>query len=192
MTTADPNDTTEMLAAICRGDTKDLNRLAETVYAELHRLAAGYLSRENPGHVLQTTALVHEAYLQLARQKDVSWQGRSHFLAIGAQAMRRILVDHARARLAQKRGAGGRRLSLDEDMVISTERMDDVLALDESIQKLENLDPVDARIVELRFFAGMNMQEIAEVIGKPKRTVERKWTAIRAWLRRELAEEQAT
>ena len=187
---ADPHDTTEILAALCRGDAKDLNQLVETVYQELRQLAAGFLARESPGHVLQPTALVHEAFLRLARQEDVSWQGRSHFLAIGAQAMRRILVDQARARLSQKRGGGGRRVSLDEEMVISTERMDDVLVLDELIEKLEELDPIDSKIVELRFFAGMNMQEIAEVVGKPKRTVERKWTAIRAWLRRELSEEQ--
>jgi RNA polymerase sigma factor (TIGR02999 family) len=188
---AHANDTTEILAALCRGEDKDVHRLAEMVYDELRQLAASYLSRENPGHLLQPTALVHEAFLRLARQEDVSWQGRSHFLAIGAQAMRRILVDQARARLSKKRGGGGRRVSLNENMVISTDRMDDVLALDESIQKLESLDPVDARIVELRFFAGMNMDEIAEAVGKPKRTVERKWTAIRAWLRRELSEEQA-
>jgi RNA polymerase sigma factor (TIGR02999 family) len=179
------------LAALTRGDNRGFRRLAETVYEELRQLAASYLSREHPGHFLQPTALVHEAFLKLARQEDVSWRGRSHFLAISAQAMRRILVDQARARLSKKRGGGGHRVPLQDELVISLERMDDVLDLDESIRKLEALDPIDAKIVELRFFAGMNMDEIAEVIGKPKRTVERKWTAIRAWLRRELSEEQA-
>jgi RNA polymerase sigma factor (TIGR02999 family) len=145
------------------------------------------LASESPGHLLQPTALVHEAFLRMINQDGVDWRGRSHFLAISAQMMRRILVDDARGRLRVKRGGDRTRILLTDETTISPREDADVLAVDEALTNLAELDPEQARIVELRFFAGMTVDEVAAVLGQSKRTVERKWTAIRAWLRRELS-----
>ena len=184
-----PAEVANMLCAASSGDGSALKKLIPLVYDELRAIAASYLRREPAEHTLQPTALVNEAYLKLVDQKRVDWRGRAHFIAVGAQAMRRILVDHARARQREKRGGGRRRLPLDEDFQLSTERDEDVIALDEALRKLSQLDERQARIVELRFFGGLTVQEAAEVLGVSKRTVEAEWTMVRAWLRRELSEE---
>ena len=158
------------------------------VYNELHALAERYLRRESGGHTLQPTALVHEAYVKLVDQHRVSWQGRTHFLAVGAQAMRRILVDHARIKNAAKRGGGGQRIGLQEHLKLSNQRSEDLVAVDEALNKLSQIDARQATIVEMRFFGGMTVAEVAEVLGVSRRTVEAEWTMVRAWLRRELTE----
>lgn len=182
-------DVTECLAALSGGDKAAMERLVPMVYDELRRQAASFLRKEAPGHSLQPTALVHEVFLKLADQNRVSWKGRSHFFAVGAQAMRRILVDHARRKKRAKRGGGRQRISLDEGLVVSPRRDEDVLALNDALEKLADLDPRQAQIVEMRFFGGLTVQEVAEVLGVSKRTVEAEWTMIRAWLRRELSED---
>jgi len=182
------NDVTACLAALSQGDKSALDRLVPLVYDELRRQAAGFLRKESPGHSLQPTALVHEVFLKLADQTRVSWKGRSHFFAVGAQAMRRILVDHARKRKRVKRGGGRQRITLDEALVVSPRRDEDVLALEDALVQLAKLDSRQAQIVEMRFFGGLTVQEVAEVLGVSKRTVEAEWTMIRAWLRRELTE----
>jgi RNA polymerase sigma factor (TIGR02999 family) len=154
-------------------------------------IALRHLASESPGHLLQPTALVHEVFLRLINQDHVDWRGKSHFLAISARMMRRVLVDEARAKHRVKRGGGKTCISLSEDLTLSPRDNVDVLAVDEALATLEELDPQQAKIVELRFFGGMSVEEVAEVLGQSKRTVERQWTAIRAWLRRELAEEDA-
>ncbi|HEV3006263.1 MAG TPA: ECF-type sigma factor [Pirellulales bacterium] len=163
--------------------------LVPLVYAELRRLAANYLRHEPPGHTLQPTALVHEAFLKLAAQNRVDWQGRTHVLAIGAQAMRRILVDHAKRKGRTKRGGRMRRIALDEANVLSPQRDEDLLTVDEALERLAEVDERQAAIVELRFFGGLSVEEVAETLGLSKRTVEHEWTMIRAWLRRELSED---
>jgi RNA polymerase sigma factor (TIGR02999 family) len=167
-----------------------MERLVPLVYNSLRQQASSYLKREPRGHSLQPTALVHEAFLKLAEQRHVNWQGRSHFFAIGAQAMRRILVDHARRKGRAKRGGGRRRISLEEHFVVSPQRDADLLAVDEALDRLAEVDPRQAKIVELRFFGGLSVQEVAEVLGVSKRTVESDWTMVRAWLRRELSEDE--
>ena len=190
MTNSPPPDATRMVNALAAGDQHVAEELMPLVYDEFRELAADYLRQETRAHTLQPTALVHEAYLRLIDQTRVNWQGRTHFFAVGAQAMRRVLVDHARARNRAKRGGGWQRITLDDQLQLSPGRDADLLAVDEAIDKLAQLDPRQARIVELRFFAGLTVEEVAEVLGVSKRTVENEWTIIRAWLRRELAEEE--
>jgi len=180
-------EVTQALEALNAGDRSAAERLIPLVYRELRSLAAALLRRERPNHTLQPTELVNEAYLRLVDQRRVEWQGKTHFFAIGAQAMRRVLVDHARSRLRRKRGGGARRVEFSENLQISSEREGDVLALEEALKTLEKLDPAQARIVELRFYGGLSVAEVAEVMGRSKRNVEREWTMIRAWLRRELS-----
>lgn len=156
------------------------------LYEPFRHLAVRYLSGEKVGHTLTPTALVHEAYLKLVKQDRVDWQGKTHFFAVGAQVMRRILVDHARGRGRAKRGGNAVRLKLEEGIALSPQRDEDVLAVDEALQKLAQLDGRQATVVELRFFGGLSVEEVATVIGVSKRTVEGEWTAARAWLRREL------
>ena len=158
------------------------------VYDELHRLARRYLRRERSDHTLQSTALVHEAYLKMVDQKNVRWQNRAHFFGVAAQSIRHILVDHARSHLAAKRGAGAAKLSLDEAIGVPEKREVDLLALDQALEGLAVLDPQQGRIVELRFFGGLTVEEVAESLGLSKRTVEGDWTMARAWLLRELTE----
>jgi RNA polymerase sigma factor (TIGR02999 family) len=150
------------------------------------------MGQERSGHTLQPTALVHEAFLKLIDQSRVDWRDRSHFFAIGAQAMRRILVNHAKSRGRVKRGGGKQKLPLDEALTVSLEDDDEILAVDEALEKLAALDERQAKIVELRFFGGLNVDEVAAVLGVSKRTVEREWAACRAWLRRELSDRAET
>ena len=166
--------------------TSRLPQLVELVYDDLRRLAQHYMQQERVGHTLQPTALVHETFLKLVNQQHVDWRSRSHFFAIGAQAMRRILVTHAKQKGRIKRGGHRLQLSLDEALTISSENDEDVLALDEAIEKLADSDSRQARIVELRFFGGMSVEETAAAMGLSKRTVEREWTGVRAWLRANL------
>ena len=181
---------TEMLQAWgSRGDREALDELMPIVYEELRRQAARHLRHERAGHTLQTTALVHEAYLRLVDQRDVRWQNRAHFYAIAAQLMRRILVDHARRGSAAKRGGSALKLPLDEAFASTGEREVDLVAIDEALLKLAELDPQQSRVVELRFFGGLNVEETAEVLGVSPRTVKRDWSVAKAWLHREIGGE---
>ncbi len=183
----DLDRTTEVLEAVTSGREHAADRLMPMLYDEFRRLAANYLQQETPGHTLRPTALVNEAYLKLINQDRVDWKGRTHFFAVGAQAMRRILVDHARSKHRLKRGGGRRKVSLEEDLTLSPERDEDLLALDEALEKLARIDTRQARIVELRFFGGLTVAEVAQVIGVSERTVRNEWSMVRAWLRRELS-----
>jgi len=178
---------TQVLREIEEGDRSANQKLFSLLYEEFHKLAARYLRRERADHTLQPTALVHEAFMKLVNQNQVRWQGKTHFFAVGAQAMRRILVDHARQKQREKRGGGRQFITLDKQVAISPERDADLLALDEALDKLAQVDPRQASIVELRFFGGLSVAEVAEVLGVSKRTVEGDWTMVRAWLRRELS-----
>jgi RNA polymerase sigma factor (TIGR02999 family) len=187
----DGRDVTRLLQDWRSGDAGALEALMPLVYSQLRGLAAGYLSRESPGHTLQPTALVHEAFLKLFRQERVDWQNRSHFYGIAAQLMRRILVDHARSHHRHKRGSGGIAVSLDEpaaQAVAAPAAMNpvDVVALDRALQTLEQLDPRQGRLVELRFFGGLTIEETAEVLGLSTGTVKREWAFAKALLFREL------
>ena len=185
-----PHEANDLLTAVRDGDKAKLPQLVELVYDDLRKLAARYMDGEKTGHTLQPTALVHEAFLKLIDQSQVDWRSKSHFFAVGAQAMRRILVNHAKGRNRIKRGGKLHRLPLDEAFTISLDDDDDVLALNEALEKLEAIDERQAKIVELRFFGGLSVDETAEALGLSKRTVEREWTACRAWLRRELASQE--
>jgi RNA polymerase sigma factor (TIGR02999 family) len=170
------------------------SRLLPIVYDELRRLAASYLRRERPGHTLQPTALVHEAFLRLVDQERVAWKGQTHFFAVAAQAMRRVLVDHARRRARAKRGGGWLRLTFDDALDLSGGEgfaLDDVLALDQALTRLSELDPREAQLVEQRFFAGRTLAEAAEELGISLRTAESDWAHAKAWLSRELSERAA-
>ena len=175
----------DLLAAAERGGPDAVDRLVPLVYAELRQLASSYLRRERPDHTLQTTALVHEAYLRLTDQHSTNWQNRSHFLGVAAQAMRRILVDHAKGRQRIKRD-GGRPITLEEGVAVNTGQPEEVLAVDEALQRLAALDPRQARVVELRYFAGLTVEETAGALDLSPATVKREWTSARAWLLREL------
>ena len=178
---------TEMLAEWSdSGDREALDKLVPIVYDELRRQASRYLQHERPGHTLQTTALVHEAYVRLIDQAGVRWQNRAHFFGIAAEMMRRILVDHARKRRALKRGGDALKLTLNEGLNASSERNLDLIAVDEALTKLLVMDQQQSRIVELRFFGGLNVQETAAVLGISERTVKRDWSVAKAWIRREL------
>jgi RNA polymerase sigma-70 factor, ECF subfamily len=179
-------DVTRLLLAWSDGDREALEELTPLVYRELKRLAESYLRRERPGHTLQPTALAHEAYIKLIDQQSVRWRNRSHFFGIAAQAMRRILVDHARARLAGKRGAGGAVVPLDEGIDVSDQRAERLLALDDALDRLAQLDPAKGRVVELKYFGGMTLEETAEVLGVSRATVIREWRMAKAWLYGEL------
>ena len=168
------------------GDRGALDRLIPFVYEELRRQAARHLRRERSGHTLQTTALVHEAYLRLVDQKGARWQNRAHFYAIAAQLMRRILVDHARKRRAAKRGGSDLRVTLNQASDPAGGPEVDVLAVDEALTRLAALDPQQSRVVELRFFSGLTVEETAEVLGISPRTVKRDWNVAKAWLHREI------
>jgi len=180
------SDITQLLVDSSAGDRAAMDQLMPLVYEELRHLAKSHLQRERPGHTLQSTALVHEAYLRLIDQKQVHWKNRAHFFALASQMIRRILVDHARAHKAGKRGAGVQNLSLDEALGVPGTPDVDVLALDDALTGLAKLDPQQSRIVELRFFAGLSIDETAEIIGLSPATVNREWSAARAWLFREI------
>jgi len=184
---ASPSDNvTRLLLDLGDGRPGALDALMPVVYDELRALAAAYLRRERDGHTLQPTALVHEAFLRLVDQRTATWENRAHFFGVAARLMRRIIVDHARARLAEKRG-GGRLVTLDTESPISDERATDVLRVDEVLAELERLDERQARVVELRFFGGLTIEEAAAVLGVSPMTVKRDWLVARAWLQRELA-----
>ena len=179
-------DVTRLLVLWTGGNQQAMEDLLPLVYDELRKLARRYLQRERPGHTLQSTALVHEAYLRMIDQHDVSWQGRAHFFGIAAQMMRRILVDHARGRDAAKRGAGACKLTLDEDLLAPAERDINLVALDQALDTLSKLDSQQGRIVELRFFAGLSIEETAEVLKISPATVKRDWAMAKAFLSRQL------
>ena len=178
-------DVSRLLTAWSAREPGADERLFSAVYAELRKLAASQRRRESPGHSLQTTALVHEAYLRLNGQRGVTWRNRGHFFAIAAHAMRRILVDHARRRKAAKRGGARARLPLD-DALLAVAQQVDLVELDAALDNLERVDPRGAKVVELRFFAGLSVPQVAAALGVSRATIEREWTAARAWLRREL------
>jgi RNA polymerase sigma-70 factor (ECF subfamily) len=185
-----PSETTRLLTSIRGGDRQGVDRLFELVYDDLRRLAAKYTYANSPEKSLQPTEVVHEAFLKLVDQKQVDWRDKSHFMAVGAKAMRHILVDHAKSKGRQKRGGGQRRIPLGDVLVISISSDDDILAIDEALETLASINAVRAKIVELRFFAGMTVEEAAEALGLSKRTVEGHWTFAKAWLRRELSESE--
>lgn len=180
------HEVTQLLQSWRSGERAALDKITTLVYAELHRLAHIYMSRERPGHVLQTSALVNEAYLRLIDARRVDWQDRAHFLAVSASVMRQVLMQYARQRKADKRGGGTILVELDEAFVLSPERDADMLALDEALNDLARTDPREARIVELRFFGGLNEEETAHVVGISDRTVRREWDHAKAWLLQEL------
>jgi RNA polymerase sigma factor (TIGR02999 family) len=186
MSSQSPTDVTRLLAEWAAGDEAALDRLMPLVYQELRRIADRALGRERQGHTLQATALVHEAYLRLVRQHSAQFQNRAHFFAIASQVVRRILVDHARRRASVKRGAGAAPVTLDMDVTDDAPSVD-ALVLDEALERLASLDPQQARIVEMRFFGGLTVEETADVLRISPRTVKRDWSMARAWLRRELS-----
>lgn len=187
MTKPSLHEVTQLLQSWSDGNQEALDKLVPLVHAELHRLARHYMSNERPGHTLQTTELVNEAYVRLIDWKNVRWQNRAHFFGVAAQIMRRILVDFARARASAKKGGGTQYVSLSEAMTISPERGEDLIALDDALESLSELDSRKSRIVELRFFGGLSVEETAEVLKISPRTVMRDWGLAQAWLYRELS-----
>ena len=183
---ADKDQVGKLLRAWSDGDTSALERLTPIVYDELHRLARRYMRGERPGHSLQTTALVNEAYMRLVSYERMQWQDRTHFFAVSAQVMRRILVEHAR-RHNLKRGGGVPHVSLDEAALVGGDRAADLVALDDAMDTLAKVDPRKAQVVEMRFFGGLNVDETADVLKVSPATVMRDWSTAKAWLYRELA-----
>ena len=189
MAPASREEITGLLRAWSDGDQAALDKLTPLVYAELHRWAKRYMGREHAGHTLQTSDLVNEAYLRLINAHGVRWENRAHFFAVSAQIMRRILVDFARARQNLKRGGGARQVTLDERLVVSPESGADLVALDEALGRLAVLNQRQSQVVELRYFGGLNEEEVAEVLKVSPRTVRHDWSLARAWLYRELGRE---
>jgi len=181
-----PEDVTQLLLAWNNGDSSALDRLMPLVEAELRRLAKYHMRREDSAHTLQTTALVNEVYLKLVNQKQTQWHNRVHFFAISAQLMRRILVDHARRTMRGKRGGGASNVPLDEVAVLSKEKSIEMLALDEALDRLAQVDPLKSRIVEMRYFGGLSVEETAEVLNTSGITVMRHWKLAKSWLKREV------
>jgi RNA polymerase sigma factor (TIGR02999 family) len=186
MTMSSAKDVTQLLLDWSSGDRAALDQLMPLVYDELHRLADLYMRRERPDHTLQPTALVHEAYLRLIDQTRVQWQNRAHFVGVAARLMRRILAQHAQRYQAVKRGAAGRKVPLDEATVLTEEQAAEVIAADDALTSLAAIDPQQSRIVELRFFGGLTIEEAAEVMGISPATVKREWRVAKAWLQREI------
>ncbi len=178
-------EVTRLLLEWRDGNQDAASKLIPIVYDELRRLASHYLAHERPGHTLQPTALVHEAYLKLVEQKGGNWQDRAHFFAVAAQTMRHLLVDHARAKKADKRGGGMQRVELEHVTLLAAEA-DEIVALDEALTRLKEMDACQAKVVELRYFGGLNVPEVAEVLGISERTVKREWSMAKAWLYSEL------
>lgn len=181
-----PGEITRLLAEWSGGNESALDLLLPLVYDELRRTASKYMRRENPTHLLQTTALVHEAYLRLVKQRNVPWQTRTQFFAVAAQVMRHILVDHARGVRRAKRGSGAQSVRLDDVAVLSDERADELIAIDCALEHLTAMDPRKGRVVELRYFGGMSVDETAEALKVSSATVAREWRMAKAWLRREI------
>jgi RNA polymerase sigma factor (TIGR02999 family) len=186
MTTSSPQEITRLLFDWSRGDKSALDKLTPLVYAELRQIARYQMSKERPGHTLQATALINEAYLKIATQGDSDWQSRAHFFAACAQVMRHILIDHARTHARDKRGGGAAHVSLDEAAMSVEEQAADFIALDEALRALEALDPQKGRIIELRYFGGLSVEEVAEILKISPATVGREWRRAKAWLYREL------
>ncbi len=186
MTVHAPQEVTRLLQAWCRGEESAFNRLVPLVYSELHRLAHIYMVRERPGHTLQTSALVNEAYLRLIDANQVQWQDRVHFFAISANVMRRILVEFARSRRSERRGGDAVQLELKEALVSPAQTGSDWVALDEALNTLAEIDPREAKVVELRFFGGLSVEETAQVLKVSGRTVMRDWDHARLWLLKEM------
>ena len=185
-----PHEVTQLLIDWSNGSQDAVEHLFPLVYEELRRLAHRYMRRERPGHTLQTTAVVHEAYLRLIDQNHVQWQNRAHFFAIAAQMMRRILITHAQSHAYAKRGGGALKVSLDEAAVLSPARAGELIALDEALKSLGVIDVRRSQVVELRFFGGLSNEEIAEVLKISPNTVTRDWNVAKAWLYREMSKEQ--
>ena len=181
----DNGEVTQLLRAMADGDEKAAADLLPLVYAELHRLARGYMRRERPDHTLQATALINEAYLRLARE-EADWNSREHFIGVAANVMRRVLVDYARAHKAEQRGGGLKRVEMQDDLAISPDRLDEIASLDDTLKRLEMRNARQARIVELRYFGGLSVEEIASLLKMSPRSVKRDWALARVWLFREL------
>ena len=186
-----PADVTSLLNKLAAGDQEAAAQLIPLVYEELRRLAARRLRQERPDHTLQATALVHEAYVKLAAQRDAKWQNRAQFFGVASQVMRRILVDYARGQQRIRRGGKQQKVSLDDVLLVSPERTEEVLSVHESLSRLEKLDARQARIVELRYFGGLTVEEIAEVVGLSSKTVMRELNVAKAWLYGDLKERDA-
>jgi RNA polymerase sigma-70 factor, ECF subfamily len=185
----DKGDVTQLLKAMANGDQKAADDLLPLVYAELHRLAKSYMRRERPDHTLQATALINEAYLRLARE-DTDWNNREHFIGVAANVMRRVLVDYARAHKAEQRGGGLKRVEMHDELFVTAEKLDEVAALDEALQQLALQNPRQAKVVELRYFGGLSVEQIASILKVSPRSVKRDWSVARIWLFRQL--EQGT
>jgi RNA polymerase sigma factor (TIGR02999 family) len=183
-----PQEITELLQAWARGEQEALEKLLPLVETELRRLAKNYLRRERPGHTLQTTALVNEAYIKLVGQNRVNWQNRTHFYAIAAQCMRRVLTDYAKTRHRVKRGGGAQQVPLPKDTLMSSAQLKELLALDAALKKLAKKDDRKCKVIEMRYFGGYSTEEIAETLNISETTVERDWRMARAWLRREIGD----
>ena len=181
----DGGQVTQLLKAMHAGDTQAAESLLPLVYAELHRLAKGYMRRERPDHTLQATALINEAYLKLVGE-DIDWNSRAHFIGLAANVMRRVLVDYARAHNAEQRGGGLQRVEMQDELAISAEQLDEVEHLDEALKKLERENPRQARVVELRYFGGLSVEQIGALLQIAPRSVKRDWALARIWLFREL------
>jgi RNA polymerase sigma factor (TIGR02999 family) len=186
MMTSSPQEITRLLSDWSQGDKAALDKLTPLVYAELHHIARRQMSNERPGHTLQATALINEAYLKIAGQEGFGWQSRAHFFAVCAQVMRHILIDHARTHARDKRGGGAIHVSLDEAAVSVEEQATDFIALDEALRALEALDPQKGRIIELRYYGGLSVEEVAEILKISPATVGREWRRAKAWLYHEL------
>lgn len=186
----DQSQTTELLKALRAGNGEAADKLLPIVYAELHRLASAYMRRERPDHTLQATALINEAYLRLV-QEDVDWNNRAHFIGFAAHVMRRVLVDHARARNAEHRGGGLNRVELQDEMFVSPERLEQVTLVDEALERLEKKNPRQARVVEMRYFGGLSVEQIAAVLQIAPRSVKRDWSLARIWLFQELQQKKS-
>jgi len=183
---ADRGEVTVLLAKLTKGNQEAAGKLIPLVYSEMRRLAGAYMRRERSDHTLQPTALVNEAYLKLVEQRGVDWQSRSHFFGIAAQVMRRILVDHARGHMRDKRGGGQKPVPIDEAMVFAPEQSEEILKLNEALDRLTKLDERQGKIVELRFFGGLTVEQTAEMMGISPKTVKRDWSMAKAWLHGEM------
>ena len=181
--TASSNEVTQLLVAWGKGDQTAFDQLMPLVYSELHRLARRHIKKERPGHTLQTSALLNEAFLRLVDQRDVHWQSRAHFFSIAAQMMRRILVDYARSRRYAKRGGDARQVTFDEELVVSRQLSADVIELHDALNEMAAIDERKSKVVELKFFGGLSIEETADVLGVSPGTVMRDWTLAKAWLR---------
>jgi RNA polymerase sigma-70 factor, ECF subfamily len=185
---SESQEVTMLLSALTNGEDGAAAKLIPVVYDELRRLAGSYMRRERVDHTLQATALVNEAYLKLIEQRAVNWQSRAHFFGVAAQLMRRILIDYARGHTREKRGGEQKKVSLDEVILFSEQQADELLAVDDSLNLLAKMDPRQARVVELRFFAGLSVEEAAEALGVSPKTVKRDWSVAKAWLYADLKE----